>query len=313
MLHEKSLFAQRGIRFNHESCRFESDTPDSVSATPEEFSRPLSVILQVTRRCDFSCDFCSEIEPIADPSLEQLGRMRDHLRGVPRVFVSGGEPMLRPDFMEVLRLFGEGFIVGLPTNATIHRRIVPELKDLIAFANIGLDGPRAVTSRVRGDYDRVMEGIRRFRECGIPVSLSCVVLGSTVEAVPYLAQIADVLGARKLKLILPIPKGNALDLPKEEYISTDVATELFRDLERLKARFGWRPKLALTTWTAEVEGYSVLVFPNGDTSAWPVYDAPDKILRLGNLLEEPIDVLWTRHPFKRNHLRKYLGTAIHLT
>jgi molybdenum cofactor biosynthesis enzyme MoaA len=33
---------------------------------------PLSVIVQVTKRCDFDCTFCSETLQMKDPTLDQL-------------------------------------------------------------------------------------------------------------------------------------------------------------------------------------------------------------------------------------------------
>jgi uncharacterized radical SAM superfamily Fe-S cluster-containing enzyme len=78
---------------------------------------PLSVIVQVTKRCDFGCVFCSETLQIADPALEQLDIIRGNLAGVRRVFLSGGEPLLRRDLAEIVELYRE-FIIGLPTNAT---------------------------------------------------------------------------------------------------------------------------------------------------------------------------------------------------
>jgi MoaA/NifB/PqqE/SkfB family radical SAM enzyme len=81
------------------------------------------------------------------------------------------------------------------------------LKERVDFVNIGLDGPRNVTTRIRGDYDKIMRGIHRFKEYGISLSLSCVVLSSTKDAVLFTCQIADLVEAKKLKLILPIPKG----------------------------------------------------------------------------------------------------------
>ena len=73
--------------------------------------------------------------------------------------------------------------------------MAPQLAGKVAFVNIGFDGPRAIFSRVRGDYDKVMTGVRAFQEAGLPISLSAVVLRSTVHALPYLCQIADVLDA----------------------------------------------------------------------------------------------------------------------
>lgn len=75
--------------------------------------RPLSVILQVTKRCDFDCSFCSETLQLPDPTIDQLSRMRDNLAGVPRVFLSGGEPLMRRDFSEVVDLFTGQHIIGV--------------------------------------------------------------------------------------------------------------------------------------------------------------------------------------------------------
>jgi len=299
-----------GVYFNHDTCRFESRSVQHVLENVGKVRKPLSVILQVTRRCNFSCVFCSETQYIPDPTIDELRNMRDHLEGVPRVYLSGGEPTVRKDLLEILDLFRGEFIVGLPTNASIHSRMTPALKERISFANIGLDGPRSVTSRIRGDYDAIMWGIKKAKALGIPISLSCVILTSTTEAVPFVCQIADVLEARKVKLILPIPKGNALKLPEEEYLTGEQAKEVFEKAIELKEKYNWKPKITLTTWTPEVEGYSILVYPNGNAYAWPVYDQDDRVLPLGNLIEEPIEVIWERDPYKANHLRKYLGQSI---
>lgn len=272
-------------------------------------SRPLSVILQVTKRCDFDCSFCSEIAPSPDPTLAQLGTMRDHLAGVPRVFLSGGEPLLRRDFPAIVDLFSD-HIVGVPTNATRGLQHAPAMAGKVAYANVGLEGPRTTTNRVRGDYDKVMTGIAAFRAHGIPLSLSSVVYRSTLQALPFLLQIADVLDAGKVKLIMPLAKGNALSLPEQEFITNEEAGETFARLQELRAVHGWRPAVRMTTWTEATEGHMIVIEPTGQAHAWPVYDAPDLWQPLGNLLQEPIEAIWDRYPFKVNHFAKYLGTSI---
>jgi MoaA/NifB/PqqE/SkfB family radical SAM enzyme len=271
---------------------------------------PLSVILQVTKRCDFNCTFCSETLQMGDPTLGQLDTIRGNLAGVQRVFLSGGEPLLRRDLPEITGMYS-GFIVGLPTNATRGLAMAPRLAGKVAFVNIGFDGPRATFSRVRGDYDKVMAGVRAFREAGLPISLSAVVLRSTVHALPYLYQIADVLDAGKLKLILPLRKGNALGLADREFITVDEAQEAFGRLTELRAIHDWRPAVRMTPWIPETEGHMIVAEPNGNAQAWPVYDQPDLFLKLGNLLEEPITAIWDRYPYKANHYAKYLGASIY--
>ncbi|WP_067475248.1 radical SAM protein [Actinomadura hibisca] len=282
---------------------------DHVGELAAASHAPLSVIVQVTKRCDFDCSFCSETLQMKDPSLEQLKVMATNLAGVHRVFLSGGEPLLRRDLSEVVDVF-DGFIIGLPTNATRGMDLAPELAGRIEFANIGFDGPREIFRRVRGDYDKVLSGVQAFHRAGIPISFSAVVLRSTLHGLPYLVQIADVLGAGKVKLILPLRKGNALDLPEHEFITVEEATDHFHRLVELRTTHDWAPAVRMTPWTERTEGHMIVIEPNGNTNAWPVYDRPDLWLPLGNILQEPITALWERYPYKENHYAKYLGSSI---
>jgi MoaA/NifB/PqqE/SkfB family radical SAM enzyme len=247
---------------------------------------------------------------MADPTLAQLDTIRGNLAGVQRVFLSGGEPLLRRDLPEIVDMYSQ-FIIGLPANATRGLALAPRLAGKVAFVNIGFDGPRATFSRVRGDYDKAMSGVRAFLAEGLPISLSAVVLRSTVHALPYLYQIADVLDAGKVKLILPLRKGNALGLPEREFISVEEAREAFGRLTELRAVHDWRPAVRMTPWTAGTEGHMIVVEPDGNAQVWPVYDQPDLFLKLGNLLEEPVTAIWQRYPYKASHYAKYLGRSIY--
>jgi MoaA/NifB/PqqE/SkfB family radical SAM enzyme len=284
--------------------------PSDAAALAGAATVPLSVILQVTKRCDFGCVFCSETLHMGDPTLAQLDTIRANLAGVQRVFLSGGEPLLRRDLPEITDMYS-GFIIGLPTNATRGLTVAPKLAGKVAFVNIGFDGPRSTFSRVRGDYDKVMAGVRAFQQTGLPISLSAVVLRSTLPGLPYLYQIADVLDAGKLKLILPLRKGNALGLAEREFITVEEARDAFGRLSELRAVHDWRPAARMTPWIPETEGHMIVIEPNGSAQAWPVYDRPDLFLPLGNLLEEPITAIWDRYPYKANHYAKYLGASIY--
>lgn len=280
-----------------------------LNTLAESSTVPLSVILQVTKRCDFDCTFCSETLQMKDPSLPQLTTVSANLAGVQRVFLSGGEPLLRRDLLDIVDIFSS-YIIGLPTNATRGMEVASRLSGNIQFANVGFDGPREIFRRVRGDYDKTLKGVYAFRDVGIPISFSAVVLRSTLHGLPYLVQIADVLGAGKVKLILPLRKGNALNLAEHEFITIEEAREHFDRLTELRNIHSWQPAIRMTPWTTATEGHMIVIEPNGNAQAWPVYDQPDLFLRLGNILEEPITTLWKRYPYKLNHYAKYLGTSI---
>lgn len=295
-----------------EGHHFQLTDETSLDDLLAQLTAPLSVILQVTKRCDFDCNFCSEILQLHDPTLAQLDTMRANLAGVRRVFLSGGEPLLRRDFGDIVDMYSE-FILGIPTNATRALQHAVRLAGKVAYVGVGLEGPRAITQRVRGDYDKIMAGVRVFQEHGLPLSLSCVVLRSTLHGLPFTYQIADTLDAGKLKLIMPLRKGNALDLDECEFISNAEAEAKFGELVGLAATHAWRPALRLTAWTPQTEGHMICVEPTGRANAWPVYDAPDLFEPLGNVLEEPVTEIWNRYRFQRNHVAKYLGASIHTT
>jgi MoaA/NifB/PqqE/SkfB family radical SAM enzyme len=294
-------------------------TDPELARHAETIDRPLSVIYQVTRRCNFDCNFCSETMQMKDPTLDQIASIQRNLTGVPRVFLSGGEPLLRRDFVEIVDIF-HSHIVAVPTNATRGHFMAPKLVGKVSFINIGLEGPRNTTNRVRGDYDKVMRGIFSFKEAGLSLSISAVVLRSLLGALPFTYQIADLLDAGKIKLIHPIRKGNGLQLADSEFLTLHESAALFERMKALANQHGWTPGLRMTTWTPATEGYSLLVYPDGSTWSWPVYGGEaergeqggpeDKVTYLGDLQKEPITEIWKRYPFKLNHLRKYLGRSI---
>ncbi|MFJ2187843.1 radical SAM protein [Kitasatospora sp. NPDC087861] len=307
----RNLVMEDGLAFATHGHHFTAEPGVDVRELARRAVAPLSVIVQVTKRCDFDCSFCSEVIQLPDPTPQQLETMRDNLKGTRRIFLSGGEPLMRRDFGEIVDMFAdEDFVLAVPTNATHGLQHAKRIAGKIAFANIGLEGPRGVTNRVRGDYDKVMPGVRALQDEGIPISLSAVVYRSTLAALPFTVQIADVLNAGKVKLIMPLRKGNALNLAEHEFITDDEASEAFGRLTELRSTYQWSPALRLTTWTPENEGHMIVVEPTGKANAWPVYDSKDLFEPIGNVLEEPIQEIWKRYRFKENHYRKYLGASI---
>ncbi len=299
------------IYYDVETQRFHTNKLD-LNLLQNTMDKPLSVILQITRKCHFNCKFCSEKENIPDPELDDLKIFASNLIGVPRIFLSGGEPLLRKDFDKVVEIFSDNHIIGLPTNAIATNSYIDVIKNNHISVNVGLDGPRAITSRIRGDYDYIIEGIRIFIKNDIRFSLTAVVLRSTIDSVLYTCQIADALGAKKLKLVLPIPKGNALELAPSEYISNEEAINICNQIADAKKKYGWKTTFTFTIWNEQTEGYSILVYPNGMTYAWPVFSCDDKVLHLGDLHFDTIQDIWNRYPYKENHINKYLGNGIHI-
>ncbi len=150
---------------------------------------PKSVRVSVTDRCDFACTYCrpSRNEGYAEGRLmtSSWQTMFDGLRraGLRRVRLTGGEPLLHPEIVEIVRhLVALGFEdLSLTTNASRLAGLAGPLKDAgLERINISIDtlDPARFRAITRGgDLDGVLAGIAAALAAGLaPVRLNTVVL-----------------------------------------------------------------------------------------------------------------------------------------
>lgn len=272
---------------------------------------PLTVTLQITRRCNLNCIYCSESGFISDPSFEEIEKMIENLQGVNRIIISGGEPILRSDLFSILQLCREKFnIVAMASNATnIDVEIAKELSKYVDYIDVTIDGPRNIHNLIRGSYDKITQGIWNLKQASVEYSLVMVLLDENKDYISYVVQIADVLGAKKLKILSPIPKGRGKDIVSKRLTSLEIK-ELFNELVTKKNNMGSSVRITLTDWEQIREGHALLVHPNGDVVASPVWSKKGCIAHVGNILKEPIDMIWKQYPYKENHVNKYIEKTL---
>ncbi len=305
MMSSNIYFDYKHHEFSYKNINTE-DLYKSVNA-------PLSLIVQITRKCNISCHFCSESDFFADPSFKVLEKLIDKLHGVERMYLSGGEPLLRNDIFDIIDMYRPHFkVLGLPTNCTmISKEVCQKLIGKIDYINAGLDGPRNINNLVRGNYDDIINGLYNLKDSGIEVSLSTVILRSTLPHLKYVVQIADVLGIVKVKMVIPVHRGRSKNLAKEDFAEEKEILQEFNEIKELKERFGWKPRVKFTFWDRNTEGYALLVYPNQKVYAWPVMDEPDGVLYVGDLNRENIQDIWLKYPYKINHINKYVGISMY--
>lgn len=165
-----------------------------VSALTDPFGRDVTYLrVSVTDRCDFRCTYCMSEHMSFLPkqdllSLEELSRLCGLFvsRGVRKLRITGGEPLVRRDIMRLFRDLSQHLATGaleeltLTTNGSQLARFAGELADCgVKRINVSLDTLDAAKFREItrwGDLDKVLAGIRAAQATGLKIKINTVAL-----------------------------------------------------------------------------------------------------------------------------------------
>lgn len=316
-----------GVRFDAKDQCYKTDDEADLDAMVATMTMPLSATYQLTRDCNLACAYCSEPPGIQSSTLDQHRQKIDKLSGMRRIILSGGEPMDYPHFWEILDYVqGKFELIVLSTNATrIKTGAAERLKGKVDYVDVTVDGPRYQHNRIRGRYDDVIEGLMRLRLADIPISVICVYMPAEAidprrdllhrprptnrDVMHYICQQGDLLGAVKVKILTPIPKGRSAGF-FEDFATGAELDELASFLAGEKSRNGWHSRIIISDWMRIGQGHAWLIEPDGRVIASPVWDHDDCLDPFGNLSTQTANELWAAYPYKRQHLAKYLERTL---
>ena len=159
----------------------------------DQFHRRISYMrLSVTDRCDLRCSYCMPKRQTFLPRSEVLSLEELHdlalgfiARGITKIRLTGGEPLVRRDMIELVKALGRRIGDGLEeltltTNATRLAEFAGPLRAAgVRRVNISLDTlDRETFSRLakRDSLPQVLEGIAAAKEAGLSVKLNAVAL-----------------------------------------------------------------------------------------------------------------------------------------
>ncbi len=137
------------------------------------------LILYVTNRCNFRCDFCfyhAEIEKgrkADELTLDEIRRISEKIGPLIQLSLTGGEPFIREDLVEICGFFIRNSYVKyitIPTNATLTDKIVAYLEDIlpkypdtyfrIAFSIDGIEEQHDLVRSTPGAYEKVKKSYK---------------------------------------------------------------------------------------------------------------------------------------------------------
>ncbi|NNM76554.1 GTP 3',8-cyclase MoaA [Sphingomonas sp. ID1715] len=202
------------------------------------FGRRISYVrLSVTDRCDLRCRYCMAEQMVFLPkpdilTLEELAILGELFiaRGVTRIRLTGGEPLVRRGIETLIARLSERIDDGLDeltltTNGTQLARFAPLLAQAgVRRVNVSLDSRdperfRHITRR--GDLAQVLGGIGAAKAAGLRIKINMVALKGLNED-----EIADMLAwcageGHDLTLIETMPLGDVEGDRTDHYLPLD--------------------------------------------------------------------------------------------
>ena len=152
--------------------------------------------------------------------------------GRPIIILTGGEPLARPDVMEIARYaVNKGLRVVMGTNGTlITEEIASQLKEVpVSRLGISLDFPVAeLQDNFRGQdgaFTAAMKGIASARRAGIEIQINSTITKLNVDYLEELLSLALEVGAVAFHPFMLVPTGRgkgleSVELSPERYEQT---------------------------------------------------------------------------------------------
>ncbi|MFN3649963.1 MAG: radical SAM protein [Armatimonadota bacterium] len=221
-----------------------SATVLDLEVPEDHLAGPLSLHLEVVAACNLTCTHCfagalpRREEPL---SLAELDRLFGEMAalGTFRLGLTGGEPLLRKDLLQIIDLaLGHGLCPCLTTNGLLlTEELARELgKRELLWLNVSLEGATAETNdRVRGigTFDRVLERLELLRKHA-RFTLAFTLMQSNVAEVEACAELAARVGAHTAVFRPLYPVGTA-----QEHLDLMPTFQQYHDaLDRLVALEG---------------------------------------------------------------------------
>ncbi len=191
-----SQFLQQKIAPNKEFGNMASMSEKQPTRVLDQMSRPLRDLrISLTDRCNFRCTYCmpKEIfganyqflpraETLRQDEIIRLITLFNHL-GVHKIRLTGGEPLLRRDIIEIVQRISDLKLINdlaITTNGSLLPQYAAQLKNAgLNRLTVSLDAldPQIAESISGGKslLPKTLQGVEAALEASIPIKLNCVI------------------------------------------------------------------------------------------------------------------------------------------
>jgi radical SAM protein with 4Fe4S-binding SPASM domain len=205
----------------------------------------------ITNKCDKNCGHCymtleertnNSDELTTDQAktvIDDLVEFTKVAKVKPVIYFTGGNPLLRENFKEILEYTNEKQVIinilGNPTPLT-DKNIEMLIKNNIRRYQLSFDGLKTIHDELRGkgSFDEGIKGIEILRKANIPVVIMSTVTKQNQYDLPKLARKVMSHGANRFDFSRLVPIGNGKDLKDLTFTSKEYKIFLYRMYEEYK-------------------------------------------------------------------------------
>lgn len=203
-----------------------------------------SATVDITTKCNLRCKHCRLETTNYDLSLEQIEIIASKLANKDRriVFISGGEPLVRNDIVEVVKIFKKYIsCVCINTNSLL---LTEELLDNLIeaglnYIQVSLDGVKDTHDYMRGEgtYEKTMDKLKMISKKSIKLHISCCISSLNIDKMEDFADTLQNDSFLKIDLL-----GFKRFIPKNEMagvynLNKDGLKELYDKFETLRNKY----------------------------------------------------------------------------
>jgi PqqA peptide cyclase len=286
--------------------------------------RPFGLLAELTYRCPLSCPYCSNPLNLADYGDElttaewQRVLAEAQELGVLQLHLSGGEPLLRRDLVDIVNSANElGLYTNLITSALgLSRRRAEQLRAAgLDHVQISIQASEpAVSDRIAGtpSFERKLGAARVVKELDWPLTVNVVLHRQNIDRVADILRLAEELEADRIELANTQYYGwawrnrDALLPSRAQLERAEAVVRAAR--VRLKGRmdviyvlpdyYSQYPKPCMGGWGKR----QLTIVPNGDVLPCPTAHALP--LPRASVREDSLAWIWTESPL----FQRFRGT-----
>ncbi len=168
------------------------------------------VIIYLTEGCNLRCVTCSYREALpGELTLDEIEKLANDLSkfGLKHIVFSGGEPLLRKDFVKICELFNKLHVKQtILTNGLLLEKKAEDIVKYFHEIIVSIDGADAETHNlIRGlnSFDQILKGIEKtigslgFRN----ISIRSVIQKSNFRQFPLMIELAKSLGVSRVSFL----------------------------------------------------------------------------------------------------------------